>query len=110
MIRALVTYTDWWQPTSTSVILVGGARRTSGVSDGIPLGLLSRLDERSELCARMDQIPERDRQILFLWYVRQLSVDEIAREVKLSRRQCFRRRAEAVRSIVRLGEPDQGVA
>jgi|SRR5262245_14801212 len=105
VIWGLITYTDWWQPFTGSVITVGAARRSSSIGDGIPTGLVSTLDRRSELCRRMASISDRDRHLLFLWYVRQLAVDEIAREIGLSRRQCFRRRAHALSTIVEAGEP-----
>ncbi|HEY7400025.1 MAG TPA: hypothetical protein VH989_03900 [Actinomycetota bacterium] len=106
VIRALVTYTDWWQPSSSSVLQVGGARRSGNEhSDGLRSGLLDTLDERTELCRRVQTLEPRDRSLLFLWYVRQLPVDEIASEVRISRRQCFRRRSAAVHAIVALGEP-----
>jgi DNA-directed RNA polymerase specialized sigma24 family protein len=110
VIRGLVRYTDWWQPSSTSVLQVGPARRAKGYTDGIPPGLLGSLDERAELCSRMQQVAARDRLLLFLWYVQQLSVDEIAPIVKISRRQCFRRRAAAIKEIVKLGDPERGEA
>jgi hypothetical protein len=110
VIRGLVRYTDWWQPSTTSVLQVGPARRAQGYTDGIPPGLLGSLDARAELCRRMQYIAPRDRLLLFLWYIRQLPVDEIAPIVKISRRQCFRRRAAAIRAIVKLGEPEHGEA
>ena len=101
VIRALVTYTDWWQPSSSSVIRVGVQRRKdSDHGDGMPVGLLDRIDERTELCRRMKDVDQRDRAILFLWYVRQLAVDDIARTVGISRRHCFRRKAAAISAIV----------
>ena len=105
VIRCLVTYTDWWQPATSSLIQVGAAaRRGNGHTDGLQSGLLENLDKRTELCLRMQQISDRDRQILFLWYVEQLPVWDIARAVGISRRQCFRRRAQALRKIAELGE------
>ena len=53
----------------------------------------------------MQQLSEAERSVLFLWYVRQLAVEDIAKELRISRRQCFRRRASAIRKIVELGEP-----
>jgi len=102
--RGLVTYTDWWQPATSSVLQVGGARRSSGYSDGVWLGLLDRLDERAELRRRMQLLVETDRHLLYLWYVAQLPAIEIARTLSISRRQCFRRRASAIRCIVNGGE------
>lgn len=103
VIWALLTYTDWWQPSTASIYQVGG-RHSGFPSDGIRPGLLDRLDERDELCRRMQEVGERDRRLLYLWYLRQLPVHEIARELRMSRRHCFRRRAEAIRTIVDLGD------
>ncbi|MGQ0671115.1 MAG: hypothetical protein ACT4PO_15890, partial [Actinomycetota bacterium] len=69
--------------------------------------LLETLDERTELCRRMQFVEERDRQLLFLWYVQQLAVEDISRALQLSRRQCFRRRGSAIRKLVELGESGQ---
>lgn len=107
VIWGLITYTDWWQPFTGSVIAVGAARRSKTATDGIPAGLLGTLDRRAELCRRMMSISDRDRRLLFLWYVRQLPVDEIAREIGLSRRQCFRRRSHALSAIVEDGRPQE---
>lgn len=110
VVRALVTYTDWWQPRTTSMLQVGAARRNPSLSDGIPEGLLETLDERTELCRRMVHVRRSDRLLLFLWYVRQLAVEDVAKAIGVSRRQCFRRRAQAIRTIVRLGEDDPAAA
>jgi len=105
VIRCLITYTDWWHLVSASVIQVS-ARRRQGASDGFSPGLLDTLDERTDLCRKMALLEEKDRHILFLWYVAQLPVREIAAIVGVSGRQCFRRRAKAVRTIVELGKQD----
>ena len=103
VIRGLLTYTDWWQPATTSVLQVGLARRSRDLPDGIRDGLLESLGDRAELCRRMQRVGPVDRTILFLWYVRQLPVNEISHAAGLSRRQCFRLRARAVQKIVDLG-------
>jgi DNA-directed RNA polymerase specialized sigma24 family protein len=100
VIRGLVTITDWWQPTTTSILQVGAARRASGFGDGLREGLLDTIDERSELARRVRTLEERDRRILLLWYVKELPAHEVAREVGISRRQCFRRRSAALRALV----------
>lgn len=104
VIRGLITYTDWWQPYTAYLIPVGAARRASTPTDGIRPGLLDTLDERAELCRRMRFVGDRQRLVLFLWYVQQLPVEDIARAVGVSRRHCFRLRASAVRKIVELGD------
>jgi DNA-directed RNA polymerase specialized sigma24 family protein len=103
VVWALITYTDWWQPNTASIYQVG-KRRGSFVSDGMHGGLLDTLSERDELCRRMQDVDETSRRVLYLWYLRQLPVQEIAHELRISRRQCFRRRAAAVRAIVEAGE------
>jgi DNA-directed RNA polymerase specialized sigma24 family protein len=105
VIRGLITYTDWWQPATASVFEVGAARRSSNGSDGIRPGLLETLDERSELIRRMALLSDRERRVLFLWYLRQLEVAEIAREIRVSRRTCFRIRSRAVQALVEAAEP-----
>ena len=110
VVWALITYTDWWQPTTSSFYKVGAARRDRTAGDGMRPGLLEKLGERDELCWRMSQIAEQDRRLLYLWYLKQLDAYEIARELHISRRQCFRRRAAAIRTIVELGEPAGPIA
>jgi DNA-directed RNA polymerase specialized sigma subunit len=105
VVWALLTYTDWWQPSSASIYAVGAARRDRSAGDGMRAGLLETLSERDELCRRMAQLDEKDRRLLYLWYLKQLPAHEIARELHIGRRQCFRRRAAAIRTIVELGEP-----
>ncbi len=82
-------------------------RSGKGFTDGMPPGLISTIDVRTELGRRMSLLEERDRTLLFLWYVRQLAVADIAKQIRTSRRHCFRLRASAVRMIVDLGEPDR---
>ena len=103
IVRTLLTYTDWWQPTTASIYRVG--KRGGYATDGIRQGLYDSLPVRDELCRRMQEVPERDRHLLYLWYLKQLPAHEIARALHISRRQCFRRRAAAVRLLVDLGDP-----
>lgn len=107
VIRSLLTYTDWWQPTTASVLRAISSRRRGERPDGFREGLLDTLDERTELCRRMTSLEDRERHVLFLWYVRQSSVAEISREIGVSRRQCFRIRARSVRTLVELGRPNE---
>jgi DNA-directed RNA polymerase specialized sigma subunit len=102
VIRCLLTYTDWWQPASSSVYHVAGGRDRRLVEAFRP-DLLDHLDERSELCRRMRNMSDRDRRLLYLWYLAQLPVEDIAKSLRISRRQCFRRRTQAIRAIVEAG-------
>ena len=106
VVRCLLTYADWWQPTTGSVLVAALSRRASEW-DGLRAGLIDSIDERSELCRRMAHIDEADRHILLLWYIAQLAPDEIAHVVGISRRQCYRRRAQAIQMIVSLGKPEE---
>jgi hypothetical protein len=105
VIRCLVTYTDWWQPSTGSLMVLGRPRPDKNLRDGLNPGLIETLDERSELCRRMSKIGVRERTILFLWYVKQLHVDDVADAVKISRRQCFRLRSKTIQDLVKLGDP-----
>jgi hypothetical protein len=107
VIRALVTITDWWQPNTTSILQIGGARRATGYGDGIRDGLFDTIGERSELARRVRSLEDRDRCILFLWYVKELPAHEVAREVGISRRQCFRRRSAALRALIDRDDEDR---
>ena len=110
VIRCLVTYTDWWQPASGSVLLVGAARRSTGVGGGLHPGLIDTLEERAELCRRILHLEDRDRRVLFLWYVAQASAAEVARAIGVSQRQAHRLRARVVQRIVELGREAEEVA
>lgn len=106
VIRCLVTYPDWWQPSSGSILLVGGARRDKNLRDGLNPGVVETLEERAELSKRMQLISAADRQLLFLWYVEQLHVDDVSRTLGISRRQCFRRKAKSLKTIIELGKAE----
>jgi DNA-directed RNA polymerase specialized sigma24 family protein len=110
VIRCLMTYTDWWQMSTSSVLQVGVARRGQEGGDGLHPGLVDTLDERTELCRRVGLLNERDRRVLIMWYVLQLPVADIARAIGVSGRQCHRLRGRAVRRIVDLGEEAEAVA
>lgn len=100
--RCLVTYPDCLQPSTGSVLSFSGVKRKDR-GDGLRAELTNGLEVRTELSRRMQLLEERDRRLLFLWYVRHLHVDEIASDLGVSRRQCFRRRASAIRTIVDAG-------
>jgi DNA-directed RNA polymerase specialized sigma subunit len=107
VVIGLVTYTDWWQPSTTSVIQVAAARRDKEFSDGLRPGLLEHLDRRTELCRRMAHLKDRERLLLYLWYVKQLEAGEIARLIHVSRRHVFRIRGDAIQRIVDFGKDEE---
>lgn len=106
VIWCLLTYTDWMQPPTGSVMKVGAARLDKNLGDGLKEGLLETVEERAELSYRVSRLPERDRRVLFMWYVRQMHVDDISDEIGVSRRQCFRCRKRAIDKIVEMGGAD----
>jgi DNA-directed RNA polymerase specialized sigma24 family protein len=105
VVRCLRAYADWWQPATSSLFMVNGHRR-KGSSEGLRAGLVESLEERTELCRRVARLSARDRRLLVLWYVGHLHVDDIAAQLRISRRQCFRRRARAVQAVVDMGRPE----
>jgi DNA-directed RNA polymerase specialized sigma24 family protein len=107
VVRSLVTYSDWWQPSTASVLAVAGARRDRNFGDGLRAGLVETLDERRELRRRVGLLSDRDRTLLVLWYVVQVPAQDIACTLGVSRRHCFRLRAAAIRKIVELGDAEQ---
>jgi DNA-directed RNA polymerase specialized sigma subunit len=106
VIRCLVTYTDWWQPVTTSVLQIAASGRKRDAPDGLRPGLVEHLEERTELCRRMEQLKARERLLLYLWYVKEAEIPQIARRVGVSQRHVFRVRAAAVKKIVDLGEDE----
>jgi len=78
-------YREVFDPKTTSVLLV--SRQGFDPSQGpFRAGFLSRLDEREELRRRMaDRLAERERKLLFLWYVVELRPGDVARTIRVSR-------------------------
>ena len=103
--RSLSTFPDCLQPSTGSVLKFSGIKRKDR-GDGLRFEVVEFLDLRTELARRMATLEEDDRELLFMWYVRQLHVDDIARELGISRRQCFRRRVGALRNVVDAGDPE----
>lgn len=102
VIRCLVTYTDWWQPTTTSVMTTQGTKRSGDVPPTFKPGFVESIDERWELEWRLGWLDEVDVELLYLYYVANRPAAEIADTVGLSIRQCARRRKEAVAAIADL--------
>ncbi|MGH2806422.1 MAG: sigma factor-like helix-turn-helix DNA-binding protein [Actinomycetota bacterium] len=103
VIRCLVMYPDWYQPPTSSIMKVGAARLDKNIGDGLNPGIVNTIDERTELCRRMTVLSERERLVLFLWYVKQMHCDDVADELGVSRRQAFRLKSKAIRAVVDYG-------
>src|SRR5437016_7902766 len=99
VISMLRRYRDVFDPRTTSILLV--SRQGFDPSQGpFRSGFLSRLDEREELRQRMaDRLAERERKLLFLWYVVELRPCDVARTIRVSRVHCYRLRNDALAAL-----------
>ena len=99
VISMLRRYRDVFDPRTTSLLLV--SRQGFDPSEGpFRAGFLSRLDEREELRRRMaDRLAERQRKLLFLWYVVELRPCDVARTIRVSRVHCYRLRNDALAAL-----------
>src|SRR5207244_13269127 len=90
---------DVFDPRTTALLLV--SRQGFDPSQGpFRAGFLSRLDEREELRQRMaDRLAERERKLLFLWYVVELRPGDVARTIRVSRVHCYRLRNDALAAL-----------
>jgi hypothetical protein len=99
VISVLRRYRDVSDPKTTSLLLV--SRQGYDPSQGpFRAGFVSRLDEREELRRRMaGRLGERERKLLFLWYVVELRPGEVARRIRVSRVHCYRLRNAALDAL-----------
>ena len=99
VIFMLRRYRDVFDPKTTSLLLV--SRQGFDPSQGpFRAGFVSRLDEREELRRRMtDRLAERERKLLFLWYVMELRPGDVARRIRVSRVHCYRLRQAALSAL-----------
>lgn len=95
---ALRRYRDVFDAKTSSIIVVSTDRFDP--SRG-PFGaLVSQLDRREELRRRMiERIPDRERKLLFLWYVADLPPARIAAALEISRMHCYRLRKNALSAL-----------
>jgi len=99
VISVLRRYRDVFDPRTSSLLLV--SRQGFDPSEGpFRAGFLSRLDEREELRRRMaDRLAERERKLLFLWYVVEVRPCDVARTIRVSRVHCYRLRNDALAAL-----------
>lgn len=106
VIAALKRYREAFDPKTTSIIMC----RKDGFDplvEPFRAGFLSRIEEREELQRRMRMaLTERERTLLWLWYIVDLPICRIAREVDISRRHCYRLRDKALSSLVNEADGD----
>ena len=72
--------------------------------NGCNIDSLETIDERTELCHRMQLVDERDRRLLFLWYVMELRPGDVARRIRVSRVHCYRLRQAALSALCDEGD------
>jgi DNA-directed RNA polymerase specialized sigma24 family protein len=82
-------------------MFVGGTPPRS--RDPFHPGVIAGLEERAELARRLRRISDRDRLLVFLWYVEGWPVPDIAAHLGISRVHCYRVRDRALGAM--LDEP-----
>ena len=100
LIRCLVTYTDWWQPATSSIMTPSPRDRAARTPRIFRDGFVEHLDDRNELAWRLSFLDHADRKLLYLFYVAYLPIDEIAEQMGISARQCYRRRTRAIERLI----------
>ena len=105
LVRALARYGDEAGPRTGSVMFVGGAPPRS--RDPFHPGVIAGLEERAELGRRLRRLGDRDRLLLFLWYIQGWSVPDIAARIGISRVHCYRVRDRALRAMLDDADPKQ---
>jgi len=108
LVRALARYGDEAGPRTGSVMFVGGAPPRS--RDPFHPGVIAGLEERAELARRLHRLSDRDRLLVFLWYVEGWSVPNIAAHLGISRVHCYRVRDRALRAMLDEADPTRGHA
>jgi len=102
IVRALTRYGDELSPRTGSVLfVVGSAARMEAFHPGV----VSGLEERDDLRNALHALPERERELLFRWYVLGWPVSRIATALGISRVHCYRLRDRALRTITDDGSP-----
>lgn len=104
VVGCLITYTDWWQPPTGSVLEVRRKRSRYEPGRTFRPGFVEELDQRAELRRRVAFLEEIDRRILYLCYVENRQLRDISLAVGLSTRQCTRRRKAAIDFLVEVGQ------
>ena len=105
--EALWRYADAYQPRVAGDFTTIPRGRSSG--DQLPFrnAFLDRLDERSELRARLHWLDREEQIVVLRWYVEGAKPEVIARHLGRSVRHVYRVRARAVERLVDLGRDDE---
>lgn len=100
LIRCLVSYTDWWQPATTSLVAAPPKRRGPRSPSTFRTGFVDHLDDRRELEWRLSFLDDEDRKLLYLFYVAYLPIERIAEQMGVTPRTCYRRRTRAIERLI----------
>lgn len=103
VVRALKAFSHYYDPKSSSV-LVAMNRTTDVDADPFRRGFLDSLELRAELLGRLSSLDERERAVLMLWYLEDLSVPQICERLNLSRSHCYRLRDRALGMMIDVEE------
>lgn len=95
VVRSLKAFRDYYDPKSSSV-MIASSRTTDVDADPFRRGFLDTLDLRSQLLGRLSSLDERERAVLMLWYLEDLTVPQICERMNLSRSHCYRLRDRAI--------------
>lgn len=98
VVRALRGLYDRVETKSGSIVFV--SRRTKRLNPQPPGFGVAALDERARLIRNLRRLSERDRLLLFLWYVEEWPVVRVADHLGLSRVHCYRLRDKALDLLV----------
>ena len=105
LVRALARYGDEAGPRTGSVMFVGGAPPRS--RDPFHPGVIAGLEERAELARRLRRLSDRDRLLVFLWYVEGWPAPQIAEHLGISRVHCYRVRDRALGAMLDEPKPNR---
>ena len=104
--EALRCFADPYQPRTSWITTIPRGRAGA---DRFPFGpaLLDRLEERTELRARMAWLDQEAKVVLARWYLEGARPETIAKDLRRSVRHIYRVRARAVEQIVAMGRADE---
>ena len=98
VIRALTRYGDEAGPRTGSVMIIDGAPARS--REPFHPGVIAGLEERAELGRRLRRLSDRDRLLVFLWYVEGWPAPMIAARLGISRVHCYRVRDRSLGAML----------
>lgn len=99
IVRALGRLEEGQGPNTTSLVAADRLQRDPSADPFYP-GFLSGLERREELIRLLRGLDERSQRLLFLWFVGERPVTEIAAALGISRVHCYRLRDKALDQMI----------